>query len=155
MKNKPSVRAATHVAVTDRVTFVDQERTWTGTVVKKGRTRALVSCDDQRERHIPYPWLTKLPAVAPQAVQSRADQQHALFSPGDRVQFDSRGTVVHGVLVRVNPTRGLVATDEGQEYRVSYGMLRHTEDMQAITRATRGPTDLHALAKRARTLLEQ
>jgi predicted SprT family Zn-dependent metalloprotease len=132
-----------------------QERTWTGTVVKKGRTRAHVVCDDQREIHIPYTWLTKLPGAAPQAVQSRAEQQRALFSPGDRVQFDYRGTVVSGVLARVNPTRGHVATDDGREYRVSYGSLRHDADRRAISRPTRSPTALEALAHRARSLLEQ
>lgn len=154
MKTKTSLREATHVAVTDRVTFVYQERIWTGTVVKKGRTRAHVVCDDQREVHTPYTWLTKLPEAAPQAVQSRAEQQRALFSPGDRVQFDYRGTVVSGVLARVNPTRGHVATDDGQEYRVSYGVLRHTADMRAVSVATRNTTELDALAHRARSLLE-
>src|SRR5918999_3390915 len=136
MKNKTRASETTHVAVTDRVTFAYQERTWTGTVVKKGRTRAHVVCDDQRELHLPYTWLTKLPKAAPQAVQSRAEQQRALFSPGDRVQFDYRGTVVNGVLARLNPTRGYVATDDGQEYRVLYRLLRHAEGMQAVSIAT-------------------
>jgi predicted SprT family Zn-dependent metalloprotease len=155
MKSKTSVSEATHIAVTDRVTFRYQERTWTGTVVKKGHTRAHVVCDDQRELHVPYTWLTKLPDAAPQAVQSRAEQQRACFSPGDRVQFDYRGTVVSGVLARVNPTRGHVATDDGQEYRVTYGLLRHDEDLRTIAIATRSTTALDALAHRARSLLEQ
>jgi predicted SprT family Zn-dependent metalloprotease len=155
MKNKTSLKESPQVAVTDRVTFVHQERTWTGTVVKKGRTRAHVVCDDQREVHIPYPWLTKLPHAAPQAIQSRTEQQRALFSPGDRVQFDSRGTVVHGVLARLNPTRGYVTTDEGQEYRVLYGLLRHAEGRQAVSIATRSTSELDTLAYRARLLLEQ
>ena len=154
MKNKTSLRESPQVAVTDRVTFVYQERTWTGTVVKKGRTRAHVVCDNQREVHIPYTWLTKLPHAAPQAVQSRAEQQRALFSPGDRVQFDYRGTVVSGVLARLNPTRGHVATEDGQEYRVSYGFLRHDEDRRAISIPTRSTTALDTLAHRARSLLE-
>jgi hypothetical protein len=154
MKNKTSESKATHIAVTDRVTFVYQERTWTGTVVKKGRTRAHVVCDDQHEVHIPYPWLTKLPDAAPQVVQSRAELHRARFSPGDRVQFDYRSTVVHGVLARLNPTRGHVATDDGQEYRVSYGVLRHTEDRRAVSGATRSSTELNALAHRARSLLD-
>jgi len=154
MKNNTSMSDATHIAVTDRVTFLYQEHTWTGTVVKKGRTRAHVVCDDQREVYIPYTRLTKLPDAAPQVVQSRAEQQRALFSPGDRVQFDYRGTVVHGVLARLNPTRGHVATDDGQEYRVSYGVLRHDENMRAISIATRSTTELEALAHRARSLLD-
>jgi predicted SprT family Zn-dependent metalloprotease len=155
MKSKTSLRESPQVAVTDRVTFVYQERTRTGTVVKKGRIRAHVVCDDQREVHIPYAWLTKLPHAAPRAVQSRAERQRALFSPGDRVQFDYRGTVVYGVLARLNPTRGYVATDDGQEYRVLYGLLRRVEGMQAVSIATRRTTELDTLAYRARSLLEQ
>jgi predicted SprT family Zn-dependent metalloprotease len=153
MKNKPRSSESTHVAVTDRVTFMYQERTRTGTVVKKGRTRAHVVCDDQREVHILYTRLTKLPGAAPQAVQSRADQQRARFAQGDRVQFAYRGTIVRGILARLNPTRGHVATDYGQEYRVSYGLLHHTENMQAISKATRRTTAFAALARRARALL--
>jgi predicted SprT family Zn-dependent metalloprotease len=155
MKSKTRLSEATPIAVTDRVRFLYQERTWTGTVVKKGRTRAQRVCDDQRELHLPYTRLTKLPETAPQAVQSRAEHQRARFAPGDRVQFDYRGTVVSGVLAGVNPTRGHVATDEGQEYRVSYGMLRHTAARRAVSGATRSPTELAALAQRARALLEQ
>jgi predicted SprT family Zn-dependent metalloprotease len=155
MKTKTSVNEATHIAVTDRVTFTYQERTWTGTVVKKSRTRAHVVCDDQRELHVPYPLLTKLSDATPQAVQSRAEQQRAHFSPGDRVRFDYRGTVLSGVLARVNPTRGHVATDDGKEYRVSYGALRHDEDRQAISITTPTTMALDALALRARVLLEQ
>ena len=155
MKNKTRASETTHVAVTDRVTFVDQERTWIGTVVKKGRTRAHVVCDDQREVHIPYTRLTKLPDAAPQAVQSHAEQQRARFSPGDRVQFDYRGTVVHGILARLNPTRGHIAATDGQEYRVLYGCLRHDANKRAIARATRSPTAFDTLAQRARLLLEQ
>jgi len=155
MKSKTRVSEATRIAVTDRVTFTYQERTWTGTVVKKSHTRAHIVCDDQRELHIPYPWLTKLPDAAPQAVQSRAEQQRARFSPGERVQFDHRGTVLSGVLARVNPTRGHVATDDDKEYRVPYGLLRHDKDPRASSIPTRGPTALEALALRARSLLEQ
>lgn len=156
MKSKTSESAATHIAVTDRVTFRYQERTWTGTVVKKSRTRAHVVCDDQRELHVPYSGLTKIPNAARQAVQSRAEQQRARFSPGERVQFDYRGTVVSGVLARMNPTRGHVATDDGKEYRVSYEALRHDGDQHANAVATtRTPAALDALAHRARSLLEQ
>lgn len=155
MKNKTSLRETTHVVVTDRVTFVYQERAWTGTVVKKGRTRAHVVCDDQREVQIPYTRLTKLPDAVPQAVQSHAEQQRARFSPGDRVQFDYRGTVVHGIVARLNPTRGHIAANDGQEYRVLYGCLRHDTNMRANSRATRGPAAFAALAQRARSLLEQ
>ncbi len=155
MKTKTSATEASHIAVTDRVTFTYQARTWTGTVVKKSRTRAHVVCDDQRELHVPYAWLTKIPDATPRAVQSRAEQQRARFSPGDRVQFDYRGTVLSGVLARVNPTLGHIATDDGQEYRVAYGLLRHDEDKQPVAIAARGPTALNALALRARSLLEQ
>lgn len=155
MKSKTSGSEATSIAVTDRVTFLYQERTWTGTVVKKTHTRAHVVCDDQRELYIPYTWLTKLPDAAPRAVQSRAEHQRARFSPGDRVEFDYRGTVVSGVLARVNPTRGHVATDTGKEYRVSYELLRHDEDKHAVATATRSATALDALAHRARLLLDQ
>jgi predicted SprT family Zn-dependent metalloprotease len=59
------------------------------------------------------------------------------------------------VLARLNPTRGHVATDDGQEYRVLYGLLRHAEGRQAVSIATRSTTELNTLAHRARSLLEQ
>lgn len=156
MKPKTSATEAPHIAVTDRVTFTYQERTWTGTVVKKSRTRAHVVCDDQRELLVPYAQLTRLPEAARQVVQSHAEQQRARFSPGERVRFDYKGAVLSGVLARVNPSLGHISTDDGKEYRVAYGLLRHDEDKQqpgAV--AARGPTALDALALRARSLLEQ
>ena len=81
MTNKTSESKATPIAVTDRVTFVYQERTWTGTVVMKGRTRAHVVCDDQREVHIPYPWLTKLPEEFAKLCGARAFSRHFVTLP--------------------------------------------------------------------------
>src|SRR5689334_6113216 len=98
--------------VADRVQFSYHGQHWTGTVAKKGRTQAHIVCDNQREFRVPYRQLAKIDGVAPHYVPTVEEQQRLQFNPGDQISFQWRGTLVHGTLVRLNPTRGHVAADD-------------------------------------------
>jgi len=156
MDGKPhtTTAAATHVAIGDTVTFVHQARTWTGTVVKKHRVSAHVVCDHHRGFRVPYALLTVSPGTGQPPVQSHIDHRRAVFHAGDRVQFVVKGTLVAGLLARVNPQRAHVITEDGREYRVAYAVLQQMEARPAAT-VTRTAAELDAIAQQARALLAQ
>ena len=156
MDGKPNTTtaAATRVAIGDSVTFVHQARTWTGTVVKKHRVSAHVVCDHHRGFRVPYALLTVSPGTVRPPVQSHIDHRRAVFHAGDRVQFVVKGTLVAGLLARVNPQRAHVITEDGREYRVAYTFLQQVEARPAIT-VSRTAEEIDAIARRARELLEQ
>jgi len=154
MDRNPQTTSGAHVAIGDTVTFVHQVRTWTGTVVKKHRVCAHVVCDHHRGFRVPYALLTVNPGTGRPPVQSHTDLRRALFHPGDRVQFVVQGTLVAGLLARVNPQRAHVIADDGREYRVSYAVLQQVETRAAAS-VTRTSEELDAIAQRARELLEQ
>jgi predicted SprT family Zn-dependent metalloprotease len=87
-------------------------------------------------------------------VQNHIDHRRALFHAGDQVQFVVKGTLVAGLLARVNPQRAHVIADDGREYRVSYAVLQQVETRAAAT-VTRTAAELDAIAQRARELLAQ
>ncbi len=114
--------------VADRVQFSYHGQHWTGTVAKKGRTQAHIVCDNQREFRVPYGQLAKIAGAASHHVHTAEEHRRLQFNPGDKVSFTVRGTLLHGTLVRLNPTRGHVAADDGREYRVPYTLLTRRED---------------------------
>ena len=115
MDGNPHTTSGAHVTIGDTVTFVHQARTWTGTVVKKHRVSAQVVCDHHRGFRVPYALLTVNPGTGRPPVQSPTDHRRASFHAGDRVQFVVLGTMVAGLLARLNPQRAHVITDEGRE----------------------------------------
>lgn len=59
--------------------------------------------------------------------QAKSTVELAQFAEGDRVQFtDSNGTAKHGIVLRLNKKTASVRTDEGQNWKVSPGLLRKT-----------------------------
>ena len=152
MDGNPNTRTGTHVTIGDTVTFVLQSHTWVGTVVKKHRTSAHVVCDHQRGFRVPYALLTVSPDTVRPLVQSPIDHHRASLQPGDRVQFVLRGTLVAGLLARLNPQRAHVIADDGREYRVSYPLLQQVEARTAAA-TTRTAEEIDAIAQQARELL--
>jgi predicted metal-dependent hydrolase len=148
--------ALTHpsqIAISDRVKFTYQKQERTGYVAKKGRSHATIVCDDMREFRVPYQHLAKIPGAVNQHVQTANDRRRAQFNAGDRVSFAFRGTVLHGVLVRLNPTRTHVLGDDDKEYQVPYGRLRSLGTNHSSTAATRNEAELDAVARLARELM--
>jgi predicted SprT family Zn-dependent metalloprotease/sporulation protein YlmC with PRC-barrel domain len=144
-----------HFLIGDTVKFSYQGQDVTGTILKKGSTSAQVICDDQREFRVPYHRLVKLSNALPHPVRLVHEHRRAAFTPGDRVRFPFRGTALQGVLVRVNPTRGHVAADDGKEYRVPYSLLQRVEETPPAATVLRNPTELETVAQVARALLSK
>jgi predicted SprT family Zn-dependent metalloprotease len=141
------------IAVADRVTFSYHGRAVTGSVAKKGRTHAHIVGEDRQEFRVPYQQLTKISGGVPHPVQTVNDSRRAQFHPGDRVRFPFRGTVVHGVVARLNPTRSYVVGAEGKEYRVPYALLQRLAGAPPPIGSPRSDTALGAVARLARELL--
>src|SRR5262245_48022073 len=156
MDGKPNTTtaAATRVEIGDSVTFVHQARTWTGTVVKKHRVSAHVVCAHRRGFRVPYALLTVISGTGRPPVQSHIDHRRASFHAGDQVQFVVKGTLVTGLLARVNPQRAHVIAEDGREYRVAYTVLQQVEARPAAT-VTRTAAALDAIDQHARRLLAQ
>ena len=154
MDGNPHTTSGAHVAIGDTVTFVHQARTWTGTVVKKHRASAHVVCDHHRGFRVPYALLTVSPGGVRPPVQSHIDHRRATFHAGDQVQFMVKGTLVAGLLARLNPQRAHVITEDGREYRVAYAVLQQVEARPAAT-VSRTAEEIDAIAQQARELLEQ
>jgi predicted SprT family Zn-dependent metalloprotease len=154
MDGNPHATRGAHVAIGDTVTFVHQAWTWTGTVVKKHRGSAHVVCDQNRGFCVPYALLTVIPGTGRPPVQSHIDHRRAPFHPGDRVQFVVKGTLVAGLLARVNPQRAHVIAADGREYRVSYAELQQVDTRPTVT-ISRTAAEIDAIAQHARELLAQ
>ena len=59
--------------------------------------------------------------------QARSTVELAQFAEGDRVHFTaSDGSVKSGIVLRLNKKTASVHTDEGQNWKVSPGLLRKT-----------------------------
>ena len=59
--------------------------------------------------------------------QARSTIELAQFAQGDRVEFTtSDGRIQRGIIVRLNKKTASVRTDEGQNWKVSPGLLRKT-----------------------------
>jgi predicted SprT family Zn-dependent metalloprotease len=142
------------LAIGDTVTFSHRERTWTGTVVRKGRTYVDVVCDAQRRFRVPYALLMKVGEGAPRFLSGAHEHHRSRVQSGDRVQFAFRGAVMHGVVARLNPQRAHVIVDDGREYRVSYALLQHLERPPAGT-LRRSVAEMEEIATRARKVLAQ
>lgn len=57
--------------------------------------------------------------------QAKSTVQLAQFAEGDRVHFSTPdGTQKHGVIVRLNKKTASLRTDDGQNWKVSPGLLR-------------------------------
>jgi predicted SprT family Zn-dependent metalloprotease len=153
MDNAIAITDPSQLRISDRVTFSHQNREWTGHVAKKGRTHATVVCNDAREFRVPYQRLSKIPGAANQHVQTANERQRARFNAGDKVSFVLRGTVLHGAIVRLNPTRAHVVCDDGKEYQVPYGMLNHRGVNPTPVGLTRSEAELDSVARLARELM--
>jgi predicted SprT family Zn-dependent metalloprotease len=153
MDKELAITHPSQIVVSDRVKFTYQNREWAGYVAKKGRTHATIVCDDRREFRVPYQRLSKIAGAVNQHVQTANDRRRAEFDAGDRVSFDFRGTVLRGVIVRLNPTRTHVLGDDGKEYQVPYGMLNSLAVNQSLTASIRNEAELAAVARLARELM--
>jgi hypothetical protein len=152
MSSSQNTTTGAHVTVGTAVTFIHQSRTWSGTVVKKHRMSAHVVCDHTRGFRGLYALLTVSSETTPQPMQRLTERHRASFHPGDRVQFAVYGTLVAGLLARLNPQRAQVIADDGRGYRVSYALLQQVEHHTAAA-TTRTATEIDAIGHRARALL--
>lgn len=153
MDKELAITDPSQIRISDKVKFSYQNREWTGYVAKKGRTHATIVCDDTQEFRVPYHRLSKIPGAVNQHVQTANDRRRARFNAGDKVSFAFRGTVLYGVIVRLNPTRTLVGGDDGKEYQVPYGRLNHLGENRAAAVSTRSEAELDSVARLARELM--
>jgi hypothetical protein len=123
MEKEVAVTDPSQIGVSDRVTFSYQGRECVGYVAKKGRSHAYVVCDDQREFRVAYQGLDKVSGAANPPIHPVPGSRRWHFHVSDRVEFAFRGTVRHGHISRLNPTRAHVVCDDGTEYRVPYVRL--------------------------------
>ena len=57
--------------------------------------------------------------------QAKSTVELAQFSEGDKIQFTTNdGQVKHGIVLRLNKKTASVRTDDGQDWKVSPGLLR-------------------------------
>lgn len=57
--------------------------------------------------------------------QAKSTVELAQFSEGDKIQFTTNdGHVKHGIVLRLNKKTASVRTDDGQDWKVSPGLLR-------------------------------
>ncbi len=155
MKTVNVENAQQQILVSDRVSLRYQHHEWHGTVIKKGRTHAHVVITDGREFRVPYQQLVKIPGAVSPPVRTLSETRRAELTIGDRVHFDVRGVTVHGVIVRLNPKRAYIVTDDGSEYHTPYGLLQNVTKNQGSTTSIRGTANLDAIAQLARHLFVQ
>ena len=145
----------TQARVSDRVTFSHQGRDWEGTIAKKGNQHAYIVCENEQEFRVPYQRLQKVVGTAVQPVQTANERRRAQFNTGDRVSFQSRGTLSYGVIARLNPSTGHVVCEDGKEYRVSYGLLQQLPETSPSTDEVCSQAELARIADQARALMAQ
>lgn len=59
--------------------------------------------------------------------QAKSTVELAQFAEGDRIEFTATdGTIKRGIVLRLNKKTASVRTDEGQNWKVSPGLLRKT-----------------------------
>ncbi|NLC70009.1 MAG: SprT family zinc-dependent metalloprotease [Desulfuromonadaceae bacterium] len=144
------------IAVSDRVGFLYKDRQCQGRVCRKGSRYAYVVCDDQREFQVPYPLLRKIPGAMGPISSSLSDRRRLAFQINERVGFKNKDRILEAVILRLNPKRAHVLCDNGDEYRVSYGLLKTCAARPGEDRKNpRGEEKLTTVARRARQLLNQ
>ncbi len=145
--------------ISDRVLFSHKGRNWEGTIAKKGNQHAYIVCENDQEFRVPYQRLQKIVGTAASPVQTANERRRAQFNTGDRVSFQSRGTLSYGVIARLNPSTGHVVGEDGKEYRVPYGLLQQvpktSPSTDASTDGVRSQVELARIADQARALMAQ
>jgi predicted SprT family Zn-dependent metalloprotease len=153
MRTRDALTKRRQLVVSDHVTFTHAREAVQGALAKKGRTYAYVITEDHREFRVPYHQLEKVGGTVAHPVLTPTDQRRAAFHAGDAVQFGFRGSMISGVLVRLNPTRAHVVCENGTEYRVPYARLQHVAGAAARASTTRSAPHLAAIAQLAATLM--
>ncbi len=110
-------------AVCDAISFSFRGQTIDGHIAGKQRRVAIVVGADEREYRVPWPLLSPRDGAEPRRVTTQNDKLKSDFRPEDRVVFKHGQQVLHGVIARLGPKRALVVCDDGQEFRVPFGML--------------------------------
>src|SRR5262245_46995617 len=153
MEEEKTATVASEIGMWDRVQFSSHGRWLTGTVVYKGRTAARVVVDEHHEVRVPYPRLVRIPGSGSAPVYRVSQQQRMHFHAGDAVRFPYQGSVRHGTLARLNPTRALVIGEDGKDYRVPYALLTRGDNTEAPLTTPQTVSTLEAVAQLARDLL--
>ncbi|MFH1007211.1 MAG: SprT-like domain-containing protein [Candidatus Latescibacterota bacterium] len=157
MDKKLQSKKPAPIMVSDRVTFRRGNREQFGYVCRKGRTYAHVLCDDRSEVRVPYAALVKIPGVAQKTVQSHSDAVRAQFHVNDHVRFDFRGSLMTGILSRLNPKQAHIVCENGREFRVPYvwlTLVSRSEEPHAAG-SPRSAAEIDAVAAHARELMTQ
>jgi hypothetical protein len=147
MRMKDAFTKQRQLVVADHVTFTHNHEAGQGALVKKGRTHAYVITADHREFRVPYYQLEKVGGTVDHPVLTPTDQQRAAWHAGDAVQFGFRGSMIRGVLVRLNPTRAHVVGEDGTEYRVPYTCLEHVAGAASRASTACSAAHLDAIAR--------
>jgi predicted SprT family Zn-dependent metalloprotease len=153
MRAKDAVTKRRQLVVADHVTFAHNHEAVQGALAKKGRTHAYVITADRREFRVPYHQLEKVGGAVDHPVLTATDQRRAALHAGDAVQFGVRGSMISGVLVRLNPARAHVVGEDGTEYRVPYTRLERVAGAASRVSTARAAAHLATIAHWAAELM--
>ena len=153
MRRKEAFTQQRQLVVADHVMFTHHQEAVQGTLTKKGRTHASVITADHREFRVPYHELEKVEGTGDHPVLTPTDQQRAAWHAGDTVQFSFRGSLLRGVVVRLNPARAHVVGQDGTEYRVPYARLQHVAGALSRASTARSAAHLAAITRWATALM--
>lgn len=135
----------------DPVRFTHRGRAIRGHVARKSSRSAIVVTGEGAEYRVPWASLRPDEAGERRRVSTRADALKSNFRPGDRIAFRHGARTRRGSVAGIGPKRAHVVCDDGDEFRVPYGMMENESGGAGGSDAAR----LDAVAAEAESLMER
>lgn len=135
----------------DPVCFTHRGRLIRGHVARKSSRSAIVVVEGGAEYRVPWGSLSLDGSGERRRVNTQAESLKSNFRPGDRVAFRHGARTRRGAVAGLGPKRAHVVCDDGDEFRVPYGMMKNESGGADGTDARR----LEAIAAEAESLLER
>ena len=135
------------------VEFESKQGIVSGHLYKKGtrRNRAEIIDGLNRLWRVPEVALKVRPGKPRNTIVTPTDIARSKFRVGDLVQFPMDGIMNTGILVKLNPTRAIVAMDKTGNWRVPYAILKLHSSQNS---ARPGEDRLKKTSELARTLMD-
>lgn len=123
-----------------------------GHLYKKGtrRNRAQVIDGSNKIWRVPDNILKERPGTPRNTIVTPIDLLRAKFRVGDLVQFSTNGIISSGRIIKLNPTRAMIALGNGERWRVSYPHLKLDPTLNP---SRPGEERLQKFIEQARTLM--
>lgn len=131
----------------DPVEFSFRDKTLTGHIGRKTRSRATVKTEDESEYNVPWALLSPHRAGSRRRVSLAVDEAKSQFRPDDKVSFPSQSVTLQGVISRLGPKRALIVAEGGRSYRVPYALLTHV-GLQSVRGDAQRLSDVSLQAER-------